>query len=119
MKKFAFCFFLLLASLQANYASAAITSFAESILEVQAILDATSDPQFSSLFKTSDFITGIARVTRDLDTVGEIRYTLRTRNIGTNRVKDYRVILDVSPNPGIGPKIITVEDIRRISRSIR
>lgn len=119
MKKFAFCLFLILASLQTNYASAAITSFSQSILEVQAILDATTDAEFTDLFKTSDFITGIARVTRDLDTIGEIRYTLRTRNIGTNRIKDYRVILDVSPNPGIGPKIITVEDIRRVRRSIR
>lgn len=116
MKKFAFVFFLLLASLQANYATAAITSFSESVLEIDAILEATQDPEFSSLFKTSDFITSIVRVTRDLDTIGEIKYNLRTRNIRTHRIKDYRVVLDISPNPGIGPKIITVESIRRRAR---
>lgn len=118
MKKLALIFVLCLAYFQST--QAATTALTESILEYQAITNFIGQPNFTTI-GPSEFIVDIARITRRIDVLGIVEYSICTRQVlsgmeedlneGNGRVKNYIATLNVTANPGIGPNIVTVLSI--------
>lgn len=113
MKKFIICLLACVACLQTSYSFGAVTAFAESIREMDAILDATADPEFSSLFAADDFAVDLERLTPKLNTAGKVYYLFEVSKLGhhNDRKKStfYIVKLKIEENPAIGPLLITVK----------
>ena len=118
MKKFVFFLFACLACLQSHEAVGAVSNFAESIRNIEAILEATADPEFSDLFKANEYIIDITRKTK-IDLTGKAKYLLTTclLNEAENcrKIKKYIATIRVEPKPGIGPNIITVLNIKKVN----
>ncbi len=123
MKKLALMIFASLALSQSAFA--ATSALTESLLEFEAITNTIGAPSFD-VIGPNEFIVDIRRVTRSIDEYGEVRYEIVTRRTDSEalivvsaekacpRDIKYLAILEVAPNPGIGPNIITVLSIERI-----
>jgi hypothetical protein len=128
MKKFAIVLVLCLAIIQPMYA--ATSALVESLLEYEAITSAIgSNPCFQNVIPQIQFIVDIQRITKQVNVLGEVKYKILTRvpNIEpveaahkkshckkdkkNPRLITYIATLNVAPNPGIGPNIVTVESI--------
>ncbi|MFI0435525.1 MAG: hypothetical protein ACH350_07365 [Parachlamydiaceae bacterium] len=122
MKKLAFCLLACFACLQFNHASAAVAPFGESVLLMEAVLNATVDPEFSGLFSTTDVVVRLDRLTKEVNKYGRSKYILETVTPNAHnfphRANLYLVTVDVQPNPAIGPNIITVLKMKEI-RNVR
>lgn len=120
MKKFIVALLACFAMVQS--VNAATPPLTESLLEYEAITSAIGAPDFT-VIPVTEFIVDIRRLTRQLDILGEVRYEILTRTPGessgtechSKHKKDrpikYIATLNVAPNPGIGPNIVTVESI--------
>lgn len=142
MKKLAFSLIACLAIVQSTHA--ATSALTESLLEYEAITTAIGSPNFQ-IIDVSEFIIDIQRITRKIDTIGQVKYKIVTReprvsssDLNTlaeaeynenfavsghrdrchqDRTHTYIAILNVAPNPGIGPNIITVVSITPTSHT--
>jgi len=139
MKKLAITLIACLAFVQAQAATSALT---ESLLEYEAITFALgTDPSFENIIPQNEFIVDIRRITKGVNVVGTVRYEIFTRVITANEQTDldqdmletnshrckkrrrhrpseihaYIATLDVAPNPGIGPNIVTVVSITPVA----
>lgn len=108
----------------AHSAYAATSGLTESLLEYEAITSAIgTDPTFQSVIPPTEFIVDIKRITKQLDTIGTVKYKILTRSLSASRGSKshesnpikYIATLNVAPNPGIGPNIITVVSIVLVS----
>ncbi len=142
MKKIIVSFIASLACLQSAHAlPAAPSNLNESIREYQAILNA--DMLIDEVIPQSEFIFDIRRITRNIE-ASVVFYIIKTRvfpgiedientielqkcavsqecngrksHSHHHRVHRYSVKLLITPNPEIGPPIITVERIRPIGK---
>lgn len=112
MKKLIFSFIACLAFVQPTYA--ATSGLTESLLEYEAITNAIGAPDFD-VIPVGEFIIDIKRYKpKQVDTLGTVKYLIETRVIDSKQNKLYIAILNVAPNPGIGPNIVTVEKIKPI-----
>lgn len=124
MKKFALSLIACLVVL--GSVQAATSPLIESVLEYEAITNAIGAPDFQ-VISPSEFIIDIERRTKKIYNTGVIKYIITTR--ATNFSDDqsssgpekapinfYLVKLNVAPNPGIGPNIITVLSIKNTRR---
>lgn len=119
MKKFAIAFIAYLSF--CHFAQAATTALTQSLLEYEAITNFIGAPGFTTI-GPDEFIVDIKRQTREIDVLGVVEYTICTRRVTANILNenenehdannpghiDYLATLFVSPNPGIGPNIVTV-----------
>lgn len=137
MKKLAFSLIACLALVQSTYA--ATSPLTESLLEYEAITTAIgTDPTFQNIIGTSEFIVDIKRITRKVNTLGIVKYFIKTRVISSEgdvnastegldmnsdespasspsyRTNLYIATLNVALNPGIGPNVITVLRIKKV-----
>jgi len=121
MKKLAFILIAYLTCLQT--AQAATTALAESLREYEAITDFIGAPGFT-VIGPDEFIVDIARLTRRIDILGTVEYKICTQRVtgpiaelNNNsdeerpRHAEYLATILVTPNPGIGPNIVTVLSI--------
>lgn len=111
MKTFFATLFACLALMQS--AQAVESNLGESLREYQAILDASS--LLATVIPESEFIVEIERKTRDLDAT-TVFYEIKTASFSTQhpnhfRTHEYRVKLLITPNPLIGPPVITVVSV--------
>lgn len=122
MKKFIAAFVACIALAQGAFA--ATSALTESLLEYEAItFGIGTDPAFQNIIPPSEFIVDIKRLTRQIDSLGEVRYGIITRTVGTGTqcechrhpLVKYIATLNVAPNPGIGPNIITLVSIVRLN----
>ena len=141
MKKFALSLIACLAFGQATYA--ATSALTESLLEYQAITSAIgTNPTFENVIGPNEFIIDIKRVTHQVDVLGQVKYEIVTRVIRgietareaaieqeilekhssgshhrnkRHRMNTYIATLNVTANPGIGPNIITVVNIKKVN----
>lgn len=130
MKKLVLSLVACFAMVQSTYA--ATSALTESLLEYDAIISAIgSNPSFENIIPPNEFIIDIKRLTKQIDILGEVKYEILTRSLsdGTEwvfhesssghshkhhkhpRPIKYIATLNVAPNPGIGPFIVTVESI--------
>jgi hypothetical protein len=123
MKKFVITLVACFAMVQSSYA--ATSALTESLLEYEAITSAIgTDPSFENIIPQTEFIIEIKRITKQIDVLGEVRYEILTRALSNepnwdwhesnkkhHRPIKYIATLNVAPNPGIGPNIVTVESI--------
>ncbi len=131
MKKLAFSLIACLAFTQSTYA--ATSALTESLLEYEAITSTIgTNPNFQDIISPNEFIIDIKRITRRIDITGLVKYAIVTRVIdgagdqsSSERRKHrhhhnntYVATLDVSPNPGIGPNIVTVLSITQRHRQM-
>lgn len=134
MKKLAFSLIACLAFVQSTYA--ATSALTESLLEYEAITSAIgTDPTFQTLISPVEFIVDIKRITHKVDITGTVKYRITTfvlsATAGANALMEqeahscgghknrrntniYVATLNVSPNPGIGPNIVTVLTIKKV-----
>jgi hypothetical protein len=106
MKKIALAFMGCLAC--STFAQAATSPLVESLLEYEAITNAIGAPDFD-VINPAEFITEIERITEKVYVLGKVKYEIETKDPSHhNRSKYYIAKLDVAPNPGIGPNIVTV-----------
>ena len=129
-----------LACVQSTYA--ATSALTESLLEYEAITNALgTNPSFADVIPPTEFIIDIQRITRKVNIVGTVKYKILTRVLGENEVANgdqdlfdsssdqhhrkhhrhnrthtYIATLDVEPNPGIGPNIVTVISITQVAK---
>lgn len=119
----------LIAFLAYAYSTHAATSaLTESLLEFEAITDYIGAPSFT-VIGPNEFIVGINRITRRIDTLGVVKYELCTRELRATtddgsddsdnggRENCYEATLFVAPNPGVGPNIVTVTSIEECRRT--
>lgn len=130
MKKFVMTLMACLATVQSIHA--ATSALTESLLEYEAITSAIgTDPNFQNVITPIEFIVDIKRLTRAIDVTGSVKYEILTQIPNSDgsssnsvhshshhhnhprRTTTYIAILDVAPNPGIGPNIITVVSISK------
>lgn len=132
MKKLFITLVACLAFAQSHAATSALT---ESLLEYEAITSALgTDPVFENIIPTSEFIIDIKRITHRINITGTVRYKIVTRTVTASESADdeleassshhhhhhknkyhfYIAELNVAPNPGIGPNIVTVVSITPI-----
>jgi hypothetical protein len=125
MKKFAICFIACVAMIQSTFA--ATSPLTESLLEIEAITNAIgTDPNFQNVIPTSEFITEINRITKQINVLGEVMYEILTvvpmedtdcsesssrHHKKHSRPVRYIAVVNVAANPGIGPNIVTVVSI--------
>jgi hypothetical protein len=132
MKKLAFTLVACLAFVQSHAATSALT---ESLLEYQAITNFIGEPTFDTIPAT-EFIIDISRITHEVAILGTVEYEIVTRILSDNgsvpnlaidmhesihthhhkhchenNTHAYIAVLNVSPNPGIGPNNVTVISI--------
>ncbi len=135
MKKFVITLIACFAAVQSMHA--ATSPLTESLLEYEAITNAIGgDPSFQDIIPVTEFIVDIRRITRQINTLGEVRYEILTRTINDEsgshchdsieshamkskhaRSIKYIATLNIAPNPGIGPNIVTVESIVRAHKN--
>jgi hypothetical protein len=140
MKKLAFSLIACLAFVQSTYA--ATSALTESLLEYEAITSAIgTDPNFENIISPVEFIVDIKRITRKVNITGIVKYRIVTRvicstaGINASEIQEeyssgnpkhkhchdstniYVATLNVSPNPGIGPNIVTVLSIKKVRSS--
>lgn len=120
MKKFIACFIVCIAMVQSIHG--ATSPLVESLLEYDAIIGAIGgvDPNFQVIPPT-EFIVDIKRHTKQLNVLGKVKYGITTRILdeeSESKCKHkkqprarYLATLNVAPNPGIGPNIVTVVSI--------
>jgi hypothetical protein len=112
MKKFVVFLIACVVMVQAAYG--ATSALTESLLEYEAITSAIgTDPNFQNIIPPNEFIIDIKRLTKHLDVLGDVEYKILTRSLSEHHHHSIKYIatLNVSPNPGIGPNIITVVSI--------
>lgn len=131
MKKFITTLFACLTIASVAYGATATSALVESLIEYEAIIEAVgSNPEFQSVIPATEFITNIDRLTKRVNTLGKVEYEIVTRvprshdtavittHLGcpqkkhTPRIHKYLAVLNVEPNPGIGPNIVTVVSIQ-------
>lgn len=129
MRKFAAALIVGLAIVQSSYA--ATSPLAESLLEYDAITSAIgTNPEFENVINPSEFIIDIQRITKKVNFIGDVKYKIVTRvprndHLGEQGEKGshhkhrhhthlYLAIVNVAPNPEIGPNIVTVLSITPI-----
>lgn len=122
MKKFILSFIACIAVIQSTYAVAATPALTESLLEYEAIISAIGAPE-QVVIPVTEFIVDIKRLTKEIDILGEVKYLIVTRSVEEDNIDGgcyhgthhrgikYIAELNVSPNPGIGPNIVTVLSI--------
>jgi hypothetical protein len=140
MKKFALTLIACLAIAQSSYA--ATSALTESLLEYEAITNAIgTDPNFQNIIPVTEFIIDIKRLTRQVDITGTVKYEIDTRVLTAqnddnshkhrrhkhrhhkhkhrhnHNTNTYVAVLNVAPNPGIGPNIVTVVSITQIRQT--
>lgn len=101
--------------MQSSYA--AIPPLAESLNEYAAITSAIgTNPAFQNIIPVTEFIVDIKRITKQLNILGEVQYRITTRNPAIRRCCQSRYIatLNVAPNSGLGPFIVTVESLVKV-----
>jgi hypothetical protein len=116
MKKFVILLIACITMIQSTYA--ATSPLIESVLEYDAIISAIGAPNFQNI-PTDEFIIDIKRLTKRINVLGKVKYEILTRNPNTGNHKchknhnsiRYIATLNVAPNPGIGPNIVTVVSI--------
>ena len=114
MKKFGS--FLIACLVVAQTTFAAVSPLAESVLEYEAIANAIGDPAFTVIGQ-NEFIVSIKRITRRINNLGEVKYSILTRSSSPSRCQrpatpaSYIATLNIAQNTGIGPNIITVVSI--------
>lgn len=137
MKKLAVTLFACMALMQSTFA--ATSALTESLLEFEAITNAIgTNPLFQNVIPATEFITDIDRITPQVDITGNVKYEITTRVLnsasesslsieeenfehystsqhrGRHRQNNtYIATLFVSPNPAIGPNIVTVLSIKK------
>jgi hypothetical protein len=141
MKKLAFSLITCLAFVQSTYA--ATSALTESLLEYEAITSTIgTNPSFQNIISPFEFIIDIERITHQTDVIGIVKYAIVTR-VTSETITDvskeeqaietrssesgshgsghhhhhkntYIAKLNVSPNPGIGPNIVTVLSITQV-----
>jgi hypothetical protein len=131
MRKFAFSLLACLAISQSAFA--ATSALTESLLEYEAITSFIGDPSFD-VIGPSEFIVDIKRITRDINILGTVEYRIVTRvSDETGDFEDssssshshrhgchhhhhnvYIAVLEITPNPGIGPNIVEVISITQV-----
>lgn len=134
MKKLAFSLIASLAFVQSTYA--ATSALNESLLEYEAITSTIgTNPDFQDIIGQNEFIIDIKRITRRVDVTGIVKYAIVTRVITGNTLEEhessserhkhrhhhdntYIATLEVLPNPGIGPNIVTVLSITQRHRQM-
>lgn len=131
MKKIAFSLIASFALIQS--AHGATSALVESLLEYEAITSALgTNPNFQSIIPQNEFITDVKRITKEVNSVGEVRYKIITKDVFPadwwsnesncsshhhhhrhehDNKHVYIATLLVVPNSGIGPNIITVLEI--------
>lgn len=109
---------------------AACSPLCETIRQIEAILDSIS-LQFPNVIPSSESIVDVRRKTKEINTLGEIQYFIVTRlpedntdDESSNNCREkhhkkqhcrtYLATILVTPNPGIGPQVVTVENIERV-----
>jgi hypothetical protein len=141
MKKLALSLIASLAFIQSTHA--ATSALTESLLEYEAITSAIgTNPSFENVISATEFIVDIKRITQQVDITGTVKYeiltrilsspcginatveheALETRSSGSHHghhhchhnTNTYIATLDVTPNPGIGPNIVTVVSIVKV-----
>lgn len=138
MKKIALSLLASFALVQSAYG--ATSPLAESLLEYEAITNFIGGPSFT-VIPSDEFIVDIKRLTKRIDTLGEVRYKIVTREPWLPPIvamldadhhhsssdchhrhhhkhhdtNIYIATLLVTPNPGIGPNIVTVLAIVPVS----
>jgi hypothetical protein len=125
MKKFALT--LLASFALAQSAHAATSALVESLLEYDSITSFIGAPTFTVIPQT-EFIVDIKRITRQIDVLGEVVYRIVTKGPSDGDLDSdnhchrhhanshvYIATLLVSPNPGVGPNIVTVLSIVPVS----
>lgn len=133
MKKFAAALIAFVVLVQSSYA--AIPPLTESLLEYDAIITAIGAPSFTTI-PVTEFIIDIRRITKRINILGEVEYAILTRStsngLSSNGLSNgnhesnvsndhyhhqhptkYIATLNVAPNPGIGPNIVTVLGIEK------
>lgn len=115
MKKFVLSLIACFAIVQSTYA--ATPPLTESLLEYEAIISAIGDPSFDTI-PTTEFIIDIKRISKRIDNLGEVKYKIVTVSLNEGsdfpRIK-YIATLHVFQNPGVGPNIVTVDSIVRVT----
>ena len=108
MKKFIASLITCAALIQSAYA--ATPPLTQSLFEYEAIISAVgSNPEFSGIISPVEFIVDIQRKTAEVNNLGTVKYRIFTRIPGDAcGDRQYIATLLVEPNPGIGPKIVTV-----------
>lgn len=116
MKKFLIFLIACVALTQSIHS--ATSALTESLLEYEAItLAIGSDPNFQNVIPVNQFIVDIKRITKEIAVLGQVKYRIVTRTVTDDssrknrRTSRYIAKLNVSPNPGIGPNIVTVVSI--------
>lgn len=131
MKKFILSFIACLAFAQSMYG--ACSPLCNSEREYGAILEAISI-QFPDVIPTSESIVDIRRKTKEVEVLGIVKYLIVTRipsdtpaielschhSSGKShkphqKCHTYLATLLISPNTGVGPVMVTVENIEQIS----
>lgn len=111
MKKLALSIIACLAFASSAYA--ATSPLVESLLEIQAITNAIGAPD-QDVIDADEFVTRISRDSDKVESLGRVEYLIRTYEAGEDKTRNYKAILCVQPNPGIGPNIITVLKIKKV-----
>ena len=117
MKRLIIILFAFLAYTQT--AQAATSALANSVREYVAITDYIGAPNFSTI-SSDEYIIDIERITRRVDILGRVKYRICTKRVaegpvvegggdeGREHISEYIATLLVAPNPGVGPRIVTV-----------
>ncbi len=119
----------------AQVSYAALPALSESLAEYQVIISGIgTDPSFNNVIPPSEVITDIKRLTHELNVTGTVRYKIVTRSVSSSASANieecsscgggssnhhshvYIAVLSISPNPGIGPFIITFQSLTQVSR---
>lgn len=121
MKKLAFSILACFAFVQSSFA--ATSALTDSLLEYDAITSALgTNPKFENVIPAGEFIVDIKRITKQIDSFGKVQYRITTlfptqkhshSHSHEFKTAKYIATLNVSPNPAIGPHIITVKSIVR------
>ncbi len=116
MKKFIICLIACVSMVQSAYA--ATSALTESLLEYEAITSGIgTNPSFENIIPVTEFIVDIKRITKQINVLGTVKYEILTLPVSDGSIKKkqtpikYIAILDVSPNPGVGPNIVTLISI--------
>jgi hypothetical protein len=115
MKKLTLILFTCVALSQA--AHAAVAPLYGSVLEYEAITYGIgTNPHFQDVIHPSEVIITIKRMTKQVNTIGEVDYEIVTERPLANgeadlQTKTYIAKVNVARNPGIGRNLITLVSI--------
>ena len=115
MKKFILSLIASMAFIQSSYA--AVSPLSQSLREYEAITLAIGIDPIFDIIPQNEFIVGINRITRPIDSLGKVRYQVLTRSLEDGRRRsttEYIMTLIVTPNEAIGPNVITVTNFIKV-----